>query len=44
MIFCRVRSYLSTCRKQGMQVLEVLAFLFRGKNPNFIERGDAEFP
>jgi transposase len=35
-IFCRVRSYLSTCRKQGMTATEALALLFQGKNPDFM--------
>ncbi|MCU7899748.1 MAG: IS66 family transposase, partial [Candidatus Thiodiazotropha sp. (ex Lucinoma aequizonata)] len=26
--FCRVRSYLSTCRKQGMTATEALTLLF----------------
>ncbi|MEW8075524.1 MAG: hypothetical protein AB2815_07085, partial [Candidatus Sedimenticola endophacoides] len=36
-IFCRVRSYLSTCRKQGVSATEALALLFQGKNPDFME-------
>jgi transposase len=35
-IFCRVRSYLSTCRKQGMTATEALALLFQGKDPDFM--------
>ncbi len=35
-IFCRVRSYLSTCRKQGMNSSNALDILFRGKLPDFI--------
>jgi len=35
-IFCRVRSYLSTCRKQGMTATEALALLFQGKHPDFM--------
>jgi transposase len=35
-IFCRVRSYLSTCRKQGMTATEALALLCQGKNPDFM--------
>jgi transposase len=35
-IFCRVRSYLSTCRKQGVPATEALALLFQGKNPDFM--------
>lgn len=30
-IFCRVRSYLSTCRKQGITSTEALTLLFEGK-------------
>lgn len=36
-IFCRVRSYLSTCRKQGMTATQALTLLFQGKNPNFMK-------
>ena len=35
-IFCRVRSYLSTCRKQGMNSSNALDILFRGELPGFI--------
>jgi len=35
-IFCRVRSYLSTCRKQGVSASEALRLLFEGKLPQFI--------
>lgn len=34
-IFCRVRSYLSTCRKQGFTSSHALSVLFEGKYPNF---------
>ena len=34
-IFCRVRSYLSTCRKQGMTATHALTLLFQGKDPDF---------
>jgi len=37
-IFCRVRSYLSTCRKQGMTATQALTLLFQGKNPDFMQR------
>lgn len=36
-IFCRVRSYLSTCRKQGMSATQALTLLFQGKNPDFMK-------
>ena len=35
-IFCRVRSYLSTCRKQGVKSSHALDLLFNGKLPNFL--------
>ena len=35
-IFCRVRSYLSTCRKQGVKSSSALDLLFNGKLPNFL--------
>ena len=35
-IFCRVRSYLSTCRKNNVSASEALALLFDGKLPKFI--------
>jgi transposase len=35
-IFCRVRSYLSTCNKHGVAPTEALASLFSGTLPNFI--------
>ncbi len=34
-IFCRVRSYLSTCKKQGISATTALALLFQGKLPDF---------
>ena len=36
-IFCRVRSYLSTCRKNNVSASEALALLFEGKLPDFIQ-------
>ena len=34
-IFCRIRSYLSTCRKQGMNLSQALQRVFRGEPPDF---------
>jgi transposase len=34
-IFCRIRSYLLTCRKHGIQATEALRILFSGKLPKF---------
>jgi transposase len=36
-IFCRVRSYLSTCRKQGMSATQALTLLFQSKDPDFMK-------
>jgi transposase len=38
-IFCRVRSYLSTCSKHGMAPTEALQTLFAGQLPDFITLG-----
>ena len=35
-MFCRIRSYLSTYRKQGVSASEALALLFRGDSPTFM--------
>ena len=35
-IFCRVRSYLSTCKKHGMRATEALRLLFEGRLPDFM--------
>jgi len=35
-IFCRVRSYISTCRKHGIQPTEALQTLFSGRLPDFL--------
>lgn len=37
-IFCRVRSYLSTCRKHGLAATEALQLLFAGRLPDFIPK------
>lgn len=42
-IFCRIRSYLITCRKQGLTATEALALLFEGKNPAFMKREGGNF-
>ncbi|HDL86346.1 MAG TPA: IS66 family transposase, partial [Candidatus Acetothermia bacterium] len=41
-IFCRVRSYLSTCRKQGLTATQALTLLFQGKNPEFMGEDKAQ--
>jgi len=35
-IFCRIRSYISTCRKQGVTATEALRLLFQGMWPDFM--------
>jgi transposase len=35
-IFCRIRSYLSTCRKNNVSSTDALRLLFEGKMPEFI--------
>jgi transposase len=35
-IFCRIRSYLSTCRKHGVKASQALELLFKGKLPDFL--------
>jgi transposase len=35
-IFCRIRSYLTTCRKQGVTASEALRLLFQGQWPAFM--------
>lgn len=35
-IFCRIRGYLSTCRKQGVRSSQALELLFSGKKPAFV--------
>ncbi|MEK6968239.1 MAG: IS66 family transposase [Nanoarchaeota archaeon] len=36
-IFCRIRSYISTCRKNGIGPTEALKLLFDGKSPAFMK-------
>lgn len=37
-IFCRIRGYLSTCRKHGVSASEALKQLFQGKLPAFVQK------
>jgi len=41
-IFCRIRSYISTCRKHGMAVTIALKMLFKGEMPDFIKDADQQ--
>ena len=36
-IFCRIRSYLSTCRKHDVRSSNAFDILFRGKLPDFLK-------
>jgi len=38
-MFCRIRSYLSTCRKHGISASQALRLLFEGKCPPFMIAG-----
>lgn len=38
-IFCRIRGYLSTCRKNGVAASEALALVYRGQHPAFMSDG-----
>lgn len=40
-IFCRIRSYLSTCRKHGVKASQALDLLFNGNLPDFCARVEA---
>jgi transposase len=35
--FCRIRSYISTCRKHGIGAVVALNLLFRGESPDFMK-------
>lgn len=37
-MFCRIRGYLSTCRKHGVQPTDALQCLFSGRLPDFIAK------
>jgi len=37
-MFCRIRSYLSTCRKQNVSATDALRWLFEGRWPDFMTR------
>jgi len=39
LMFCRIRGYLSTCRKQGLSASDALALGFAGKLPDFAQMG-----
>ncbi len=34
-MFCRIRGYLSTCRKQGLSATQAMSLVFEGKLPEF---------
>lgn len=36
--FCRVRSYLSTCKKNKLTASDALEMVFNGKLPDFIQQ------
>ena len=40
-IFCRIRSYISTCRKHGVKPSHALNLLFEGKLPEFLKQIEA---
>ncbi|MCU7848476.1 MAG: transposase [Candidatus Thiodiazotropha sp. (ex Lucinoma kastoroae)] len=36
--FCRIRGYLSTCRKHHVSASQALALVFKGQLPDFAQR------
>jgi transposase len=45
--FCRIRSYISTCKKNGVPANDALTLLFLGKDPDFMtadRTGDDQSP
>jgi hypothetical protein len=42
-MFCRIRGYLSTCRKHNVSATEALFLLFQGQLPDFISLEGAEY-
>jgi len=36
-IFCRIRGYLSTCRKHGVSSSRAMSLIFEGKLPEFVD-------
>jgi len=36
-VFCRIRGYLSTCRKNGVSSTDALKLVFKGEMPGFVE-------
>ena len=43
-IFCRIRSYLTTCRKQDVSATDALRLLFQGRWPAFMGAVDSPTP
>ena len=41
-IFCRVRSYISTCREKGVSASDALNLLLKGEWPEFMQTDKAE--
>ena len=36
-MFCRIRGYLSTCRKQGISATDAMRMVFEGELPEFAQ-------